>query len=299
MNRSFDGGTLRMSSASTVTGDFTLSAHGGTIDQRGYASTFSGNFSDATVGATGKLTIANSGTASLGSVTLAGANTHTGGTEVQAGAQLVINAASALGSGTLALVGSATVPATLGTTQTMTIANPITVAGDPVFNVASGTTLTVSSPITDGAMAGDVEVTGGGTLRLTAVNTYTGPTLIDSGSTLALAGVGSIAASSALTNRGTFDLTSAGSIVTLGGNHTQSASGNLAMNAAPTGTQLLSVAGTATLDGTLTLTAGSGTYRMGRYRLLSAASTSGRFATLSTNLGSVTPARLFPELRRG
>lgn len=289
VNRSFDGGTLQMASGSTVAGDFTLTANGGTIDQRGYTSTFTGNFSDATVGAGGKLIISNTGTAGQGAVTLAGTNTHTGGTEVQAGAKLIINSPSALGTGRLDLVGSATVPAALGTTATMTIANAITVAGDPIFNVAPGTTLTISSPIADGVTPGDIEVEGGGTLRLTAANTYTGPTIIDAGSTLALAGAGSIATSSAVTNNGTFDLTAASNPVSLGGSFTQSASGNLVTTAAPAAFQRLAVAGAATLDGTLTINASAGTYSMGRYRLLSANGVNGRFATLSTNLGSITP----------
>lgn len=292
VNRIFDGGTLQVSSASTVSGNFTIASTGGTIDQHGYASTFSGDFSDASIGNAGKLTIVNSGLAGQGSVTLSGNNTHTGGTEVQAGAMLVINSASALGSGTLALVGSATVPATLGTTQTMTIANPITVAGDPVFNVAPGTTLTISSPIADGVSAGDVVADGGGTLNLTATNTYTGPTTINSGSTLALTGnTASITSSSTVTNNGTFDLRNANpTTVALGGSYTQGSTGSLRMVASTPGTfQKLTVAGATTLDGTLELTATAGKYAMGRYVLVDAASgRSGTFSNFSNNLASVT-----------
>ena len=293
VNNAFDGGTLEMTSATTVAGDFTIGSHHGTIDQQALASTFSGNFSDASVGAAGKLIITNSGVARQGSITLSGTNTHTGGIEVQAGAMLVINAPSALGTGTLALVGSATVPASLGTTQTMTITNAITVAGDPVFNVAPGTTLTVSSAIADGALPGDIEIEGGGTLLLTAANTYTGPTLIDLGSTLALAGAGSIIPSSAVSNNGTFNVSTAGPTISLGGSLTQSATGNLVVRAEPASFQRIEVASTAALDGTLTLNAAAGTYRMGRYTLLSANGVGGRFATLSTNLASVTPLGYF------
>lgn len=291
VNRSFDGGTLQMSSASTVAGNFSITANGGAIDQNGYASTFSGNFSDASLGAVGKLTIMNSGTAGQGSLTLSGNNTHTGGIEVDAGAMLVINSASALGSGTLALVGSATIPATLGTTQTMTIANAITVAGDPIFNVASGTVLTVSSAIADGGIPGDVEVQGGGTLQLSAANTYTGPTLIDSGSTLALSGAGSITTSSGLTNNGYLDLRNANATtVALGGSYTQSSTGTLKMAAsAPGAFQKLTVGGAATLSGALDLTAAAGNYAMGRYTLIDATGgRAGTFSTFSNNLSSVT-----------
>lgn len=292
VNRIFDGGTLQISSASTVSGNFTIASTGGSIDQRGYASTFSGDFADASIGNGGKLIIVNSGLAGQGSVTLAGNNTHTGSTEVQAGAKLVINSASALGSGTLALVGSATVPATLGTTQTMTIANPISVAGDPVFSVAPNTTLTISSPITDGISAGDVVADGGGTLNLTATNTYTGPTTINNGSTLALSGTtASITQSSAVTNNGTFDLrTAKPTTVALSGGYTQGSTGNLRMVAsAPGAFQKLTVGGASTLDGTLELTAAAGKYAMGRYVLVDAASgRSGTFSNFSNNLASVT-----------
>lgn len=206
---------------------------------------------------------------------------------------LVINAPSALGTGTLSLVGSATVPASLGTTQTMTITNAITVAGDPVFNVAPGTTLTVSSAIADGVLPGDIEIEGGGTLLLTAANTYTGPTLIDVGSTLALAGAGSITPSSAVINNGTFNVSVASQTVSLGGSLTQTATGNLVVAADPASFQRIEVASTAALDGTLTLNAAAGSYRMGRYTLLSANGVGGRFATLSTNLASVTPLGYF------
>ena len=218
---------------------------------------------------------------------MTGTNTYSGGTEVQTGAVLSIASASALGSGTLALVGSATVPATLETTATMTIGNPITVSGDPVFSVASGTTTTVSAPITDGSSAGDVVVSGGGTLNLTSVNTYTGPTTVDAGSTLALSGSGSSATSSLVTNNGTFDLTSASSTVNLQA-FTQSSTGTTNMVASPGSFQKIVVTGAASLGGTLGLTAAAGNYQIGRYTLLNAGSVTGTFSTFSNNLASVT-----------
>lgn len=288
VNRAFDGGTLQMASPSTVSGNFTLTGNGGTIDQRGHTSVFSGSFSNANAGTAGKLTIRNSGTAEQGSVTLAAANTHTGGIDVLSGAKLVINSPQALGSGTLNLIGSATVPAALGTTQTMTISNPITVAGDPVFDVAAGTTLTIATPITDGGSPGDVVVRGTGVLSLTAVNTYTGLTTVDPGANLALNAAGSIATTSSVTNRGRIDLRGASDTVTLGGPFTQSGSGELVGRLAPAGAQQVVVGGSATLDGRLTLQATAGTYRVGRYRLLTAGALAGRFATLDSNLASLT-----------
>lgn len=289
VNPAFEGGRLRVSSSGIIAPSFTISNANGTIDQNALASRFTGVISDAITGAAGKLIIANSGTAQQGKVILSGANTYTGGTDVESGAVLSIGSASALGSGALNLVGSATIPATLETTQTMTISNPITVTGDPVFSVASGTTTTVSSPITDGSSAGDVVVGGGGTLNLTAVNTYTGPTTVDAGSTLALSGSGSITPSSAVINNGTFDLSNATSTVNLGGSFTQSGTGSLNMGASAGAFQKVVIAGTASLGGSLGLTAAAGNYRIGRYTLLNAGSVTGTFSSFKNNLASVTP----------
>ena len=57
----------------------------------------------------------------------------------------------------------------------------MTVAGDPTFNVPTGNTVNMAGVISDGAMPGDVVKTGGGTLILTAANTYTGGTTISAG----------------------------------------------------------------------------------------------------------------------
>jgi autotransporter-associated beta strand protein len=209
---------------------------------------------------------------------------------------LSIASSDALGSGVLDLVGSSTVPATLATTATTTIANAITVSGDPVFNVAPGTTTTITAPITDGVSAGDVVVTGGGTLAFTAANTYTGNTTVDSGSTLVLSGNGSIATSgtdatigTGVFNNGIFNVTGvSANTVSIGTNFTQSSTGTLAMNFSPTGNQKLLVTGVASLAGSLSLTGSAGTYRPGRYSLLSASSITGTFGSLSSNLSSLT-----------
>lgn len=280
---------MQVSASGNITQNFTISNANGAIDQNALNSNFSGFISDAVAGTAGKLIIINSGTAGVGKVVLSGVNTYSGGTEVQAGATLSIANASAIGTGSLDLVGSATVPATLETTATMTITNAVTVTGDPVFNVASGTTTTISSVISG---TGDVEVTGGGTLNLTNTNTYTGPTIIDSSSTLALSGnSASITPSSAVTNNGTFDLSNANATtVALGGSYTQGSTGTLKMVAsAPGAFQTVTVGGAASLNGTLDLTAAAGNYAMGRYTLIDAiGGRTGSFSTFSNNLSSVT-----------
>ena len=223
-----------------------------------------------------------------GNQTLSGNNsTFTGGVQVQSSAALTIPAASALGSGALALVGSSSVPSTLNVTGTTTIANAITVAGDPVFNVATGTTTTVSSPITNGGVAGDVVVAGGGILNLTAVNTYTGTTSIGSGSTLALADAGSIATSSGLTNNGTFNVSNKTGNVSVA-SYNQGSTGALLMGFAPTNNQRVNVAGAASLAGSLSLFAGAGTYSAGKYTLFTANGVSGTFGSFSSNLNTYT-----------
>ena len=241
-------------------------------------------------------------------VTLTGNNSYTGPTEVisgtlsitgtnntsaitvESGAKLVINSPSNLGTGDITLNGTATIPATISITQSSTISNPIIVVGDPTFNIASGTTTTISSAISDGASAGDVMVTGGGALTLTAANTYTGPTTIfNDGSTLSLSGNGSIAASSAVVNNGTFNIRGkVGNVSVL--SYTQSSTGTLAMNFSAASNQKISITGTASVGGSLSLSASPGSYVAGRYALLTAINgVSGTFSSLlASSLNSYT-----------
>ena len=315
------GGTQGLSGVNTFTGATTISAgatlalsgSGGVAASSGVANAGTLDISATASGASIKaltgagavalgaktLTLTNaSGTISggiggsgsllinAGTQVLAGASTFSGGVTVASGATLQIPSAGALGSGRLALVGSSTTPAYLSVTGTTTIANAITVSGDPVFNIAPGTTTTITSTISDWVGSGDVVVQGGGTLALAAANTYTGATTVASGSTLALQGAGSIAGSSGLSNNGVLDLRGIAGNAAMGGTFTQSASGSLLMAMSATGPRSLSVAGVASLGGTLTLTASPGAYRSGTYHLLSAGSLAGTFSNVSTNLPS-------------
>lgn len=281
-----DHGTLNISGTTGGASIRSLSGSGSVVTASGKTLTLTnaaGTFSGAVSGA-GALKISG------GTETLLGSNTHSGGTQVDAGATLSIASGDALGTGTLALVGTQNLAATLHTSATTTIANAVTLTGDPVFNVASGTTTTISSVISG---TGDIEVTGGGTLSLSNANTYAGPTIIDNGSSLALNGnVASIAPSSAVTNNGTLDLRHANpATVTLNGAYTQGSAGTLKMAAvAPGSFQQITVGGTATLDGTLDLTAAAGNYALGRYPLITASGgRNGAFSAFTTNLASVTP----------
>jgi autotransporter-associated beta strand protein len=288
-------GSIAQSSSLTNNGSFDISAttSGATINAitgSGAVALGSKNLTVANASGAFSGLVTGSGILNIfgGNQTFSGSNTgFTGTIQVQSGASLIIPDASALGSSTLALIGSATVPATLTTTATTTIANAITVSGDPVFNVASGTTTTISSPITDGISSGDVVAAGGGTLALTAVNTYTGLTSITAGSTLALSGDGAIALSNSLTNNGNFNITGKTANVSVA-TYTQGSTGTLAMNVSPSNTQKLLVTGAASLAGGLSLTGSVGTYRPGRYSLLTANGVSGSFGSFSSNLSSLT-----------
>ena len=297
-----DGGTLNDSNGGLATGThLTVNSGGASFNADQTIADLNGSGGSVVLGSLKTLTVNGSGSyagtlagagkfaINGGTMTLSGTNTHAGGIEVAAGATLNIASGNALGSGTLALVGNSTTPANLAVTQSTTINNAIAVTGDPVFNIASGTTTTVNGVIADGASAGDVDVVGGGTLNLTAANTYTGQTTVASGSTLALSGSGGIANSSTVINSGTLDLTNASSTVNLGGSYTQSGTGNLNMVAASGAFQKMVIAGAANLGGSLSLTAAAGNYRIGRYTLLSAGGLTGTFSTFSNNLASVTP----------
>ena len=297
------GGTAIVTGANTYTGATAIDAgttvqvgDGGTIGSLGTGAVVANG--TIVVNRTDNITVANniSGAGGLtvagsGVTTLSGVNTFSGGLVVNSGATVAIPSSAALGTGLLALVGSPTVPATLKVTGTTTISNALTVSGDPVFNIAAGTTTTITSPITDGLPAGDVVVLGGGTLALTAVNTYTGLTSVAAGSTLALQGAGAMANSVSVTNNGVVDLTGLSGATTMGGTFTQASTGSLLMTMTASGPRSFTIGGAASLDGALTLTAAPGAYRSGTYRLLTAGSLAGTFSSFSTNMASF--ARLY------
>ena len=285
----------------TVNGTLDLGGLGGNVSFNGFSG--SGNIdlganSLKMTNATDDFSGVISGTGGVmlqgGRLRLSGVNTYSGATQVDAGANLVIATAAALGSGQLNLVGSATVPATLTMENSMTISNPITVSGDPVFSVASGATATISGVISDGTQAGDVVVDGGGTLALSAVNTYTGPTQINQGSTLALTGNGSIAQSNAVTNNGILNVSqTSASNINLVGSFTQTATGTLIMDGSR---QSMSIGGPANLSGALSLVNLTNSYTLGqRVSLISATGgLAGGFSYVSTNLGTASWAEVTP-----
>ena len=171
---SLDGGsidadaTFELSDARTIT----LEAGGGTFDYASSVMTFNGVISGA-----GALTKSSSGTLILG-----GANDYTGGVLINGGT-VKISADSGLG----ADPGSPTAASitldggTLQVTADMTLDSDrgITLgAGDGTLKVDDSRTLSYAGIITG---ANELTKAGAGTLVLTGVNTYTGPTTVSSG----------------------------------------------------------------------------------------------------------------------
>ncbi|HWU03629.1 MAG TPA: autotransporter-associated beta strand repeat-containing protein, partial [Novosphingobium sp.] len=264
----FDGGELTADQDSSS--NFSVTSNGGILNANGGRYVFSGVFSDDSGTPSGLLIVDRVGG---GAIVLTGINTFSGGIGVQAGARLSIANGASLGTGLLQLIGTSLTPAYFEITGTTTIANNITVAGDPVFDVAGGSTATISGSINDGATPGDVVKQGDGTLVLSGVNGYTGGTVLSAG-TLALSGNGTLGATSGITtvNAGTLDLggttqTQDGGVSLTGGtitNGTLSSAGTFDMQAGSVdavltgaGSLVKSGEGTVTLSGANSYTGGT------------------------------------------
>ncbi|WP_165825145.1 autotransporter domain-containing protein [Rhodopseudomonas palustris] len=167
---------LQLLPGSFINGNVVIEAGANlTIDQRsaGVDASFGIPFTTNIAGS-GTL-IVDAGTHKLTLNTSAGG--FTGAVNLASGT-LTIASANALGSGTLALAAGTTLAFTGGN---YTIANNITISGDPIFTPAAGTTQTISGVIADGGSPGFLEMLGPGTLVLSGVNTYSGGTLVTGG----------------------------------------------------------------------------------------------------------------------
>ena len=235
-----------------------------------------------------------------GAVTLAGANSYAAGTNLNAGT-LVVGNDSALGKGPLSMTAGTTL--SFLNTGNFTIANNITVAGDPIFNAPSGTTQTIAGLIANGVSRGTLEMDGGGTLVLSATNTYTGATNVISG---ALDVTGSIASSSivnvangaTLTGTGTVGRTRinsgaifapgtpdiAGTATTISGNLAFQSGALYVVNLKSTGATFANVSGTASLAGTANIVFASDSFLTEQpHTILQSAGLDGtKFSGLST-----------------
>lgn len=256
----------------------------------------------------------------LGAGTFTYANSFTGinqanfnsGTVVLEGADTVshvaINGGTVVVGNDLAF-GSAPIAMAAGTTLSFlntgnfSIANPITITGDPNFTPPAGTTQTLAGVISG---TGTFNMNGAGTLVLSAINTYTGPTDVNSG---ILDVSGSIASSSAvnvasggtLTGSGSIDTTLvtihsgatfapgtpgvAGTSMAIGGDLAFQSGAIYLVQLNPATASRANVSGTASLNGTVQANFAAGSYVVKQYTILTAAGgVSGTFAGIS-NIG--------------
>lgn len=140
-----------------------------------------------------------------GTWVLSGTNTYNGGTTISLGT-LSISSDANLGnaSGGVALEGGE-----LEATSTFSSSRNLTTSS--VFSrigVTSGQTLTLTSPIADGSLAGSIIKTGLGSLIFSAANSYSEGTTINGG-TLTLIGSGSLSSTGSVSVNGSssiFDL---------------------------------------------------------------------------------------------
>ena len=191
-------GTTTLTGANTYTGGTTIA--GGTL-QLGNGGTSGSILGDVTDNGTLAFNRSDtvtfrgviSGSGNLaqlgpGTTILTAANSYSGGTNLNGGT-LGVGNNPALGTGNLAMAAGTTLQFAAAN---LSLANTISMTGDPTFDTM-GNNATVSGVIS-GAGA-TLEKNGAGSLSLTAINTYTGPTNINAG-TLAIGGGGSIATSS-------------------------------------------------------------------------------------------------------
>lgn len=239
-----------------------------------------GSTATLTINQTGNLVydgaIDGSGTllkAGGGRLALTGTNTYSGGTTIQDGL---------LAGNSISLQGNITNNAALEFNQ---------VANGAFNDVISG--------------AGSLTKTGTGTLILNGANTYTGGTVVGAGTlevgdaaheSASILGDVDVNAGATLRGHGTIGTTTStitnsgivrpgGSIgiLIIPGNYTQSSTGTLMIDVSPTVASQLKVAGTATLNGTLSLLYGPGTYTTRTYTIVDAGTVSGKFTKITDN----------------
>jgi autotransporter-associated beta strand protein len=285
----FNGGTLTVDESTSQV--FTVRNTGGVIMISSGSGELSGNISDQSGESNGSLNKTGAGT-----LILSGNNSFTGTMTVSAGT-LAITSANALGSnssGTIissgaildlrnVAIGNEVLTINGGTlrasTGTSSLSGNIALGGNSTVDVG-GSQLTLSGIISGANYA--LTKTGSGALTLSGANTYSGGTTVTGGGILALINSGSISNSSVVTvTSGTFNISGATGNVNLAGTYTQASDGNLSMGFSPTNNQRLIVTGATSLAGGLVLNASAGTYRPGRYSLITSGTRSGTFGSFN------------------
>jgi fibronectin-binding autotransporter adhesin len=233
-----------------------------------------------------------------GTTILTNGNTYSGGTTIADGTLRVENNA-ALGTGAVTTVGSV-----LDYANGVSLANPIQINSNHTQLQVRAGSATQAGIISELNGPRPLEKIGPGSLVLSAMNTYTGPTTVIGG---ALDVEGAIASSSLTTVNAGAALTGIGVVgnttianggAFLPGNGTpgssMTVSGNLAFQSGAiylvqvnsTASSFANVSGSATVNGTVSATYANGSQLAKRYTILSAAGgISGAFSTLAnTNL---------------
>jgi autotransporter-associated beta strand protein len=165
-----------------------------------YANTISG-----TGLTTGGVTTALNKTGT-GTLTLSATNDFTGNVNISAGTLSIAGTANLGNVANDVIISNG---GTLGVTGTTTLASgrAFKIAGISTIDVASATTTTLQGVMSDGASSGTLVKTGGGTLLLSATNTYSGATDVNGG-TLRAGSAGAFGASTnfAVASGATLDL---------------------------------------------------------------------------------------------
>lgn len=189
-----NSGTLNLG-GTTQTGSFTLA--GGTFTNGTWTCTGACDLQSGIETASGVLAGAAGVTKTTGgTVTLGGINTYSGGTTISGGV-LSVSADNNLGAAAGGITFSG---GTLRATASFTTARAVNITTAGTFDVTGGNTLTVAGGIS--GVGGTLTKIGGGTLALSAANTYTGDTTVTAG-TLTIAATGSI--TSNVVNNATFN----------------------------------------------------------------------------------------------
>jgi autotransporter-associated beta strand protein len=210
--------------------------------------------------------------ATSGSVTLGSANTF-GGTTVISGGTLNLGNSLSLQNSTLSNVAgsvsfgsltTATIGALAGS-QNLTLKN--TTPAVVNLTLGNNSTNAYTGILSDGGLGASLVMSGKGTQTLSGINTYTGPTTINSGATLAIGGSGQLNSgnyASAIANAGTFNYNSSlpqalAGVISGPGVFSQTGAGALTLSAVNTysGATTIGSNSTLTIGGAGQLGAGS------------------------------------------